>query len=182
VPTSVIALVTLFVASPVRAETKLMQETEGKETSLASLKQQMKDPAGEFCGAKRSKVVVRVDDLGGIATTTKGRRDIEEDRVLESAQSLAAAKPSGADKGLGLDSTVGANKVLLYNYTLVDHKASAVNADEFRRVMTARIIPGVCEDKEMQFLLQNGVRYRYRYHGKGGGEIATITAGSSDCE
>lgn len=256
VPTSVIALVTLFAAGPGRAETKLMQETEGKEASLALLKQQMKDSAGKFCGAKRSKLVVRVDDLGGIATTTKGRRDIEEERVLETAQSLgsnqsvtvlycegrgddlvatgttvthvvwekksgwtasvvrsgkslAAAKQSDADKlsdaevakvlaeasreinkslpmivdkGLRLDSSVGANKVLLYSYTLVDHKASAVNADEFRRGMTAKIIPSVCEDEEMQFLLKNGVRYRYRYHGEDGTEIATITMGSSDCK
>lgn len=238
-----------------RAETKLVKEVEGKEASLALLKAQMKHPAGRFCGAKRSKLVVRVDEKGGATTATKEQGDVAEERVLEvarslagnqtvavlycvgtgddlvvtgtsvahvvlkkkngwtanvvkSAKSLSTAQPSGADtmtdaevakvlaeasrqinaalpmvvdKGLRLDSTVGANKVLLYNYTLVDHKASAVNVAEFRQGMRQRIAPGVCKDEEMQFLLKNGVRYRYRYHGKDGKEIATITVGSGDC-
>jgi len=252
---AVLALPFLCVASPARAETKIMREAEGKEASLALLEVEMKYAAGRFCGAKRSKLVVRVDAQGGVTTTTKGKRDIPEERVLEVARSLGAnqsvtvlyclgssddlvatgttvshvvwkdkrgwtasvvrsgkplaAKPSDTDKltdgevaqvlaeaareinklvpmvvdkGLRLDGTVGAKKVLLYNYTLVDHKASTVNVDEFRRGMRAKLVPGVCGDEAMQFLLKNGVRYRYRYRGKDGREIATITVGSADCK
>jgi len=251
---AVLALPFLCVASAARAETKIMQEAEGKEASLALLEVEMKYAAGRFCGAKRSKLVVRVDERGAVTTTTKGKRDVTEERVLEIAGSLGAnqsvtviyclgygddlvatattvshvvwkdksgwtasvvrsgkslfTKPSDADKltdaevaevlaeaareinksvpmvvdrGLRLDGTVGANKVLLYNYTLLDHKASAVNVTEFRRGMRAKLVPGVCKDEAMQFLLKNGVRYRYRYRGKGGKEIATITVGSAEC-
>lgn len=243
------------VVSSARAETKIMKEAEGKQASLALLEAEMKSAAGRFCGAKRSKLVVRVDDQGAVTTTTERKWHIKEEILLETARALGAnqsvtvlyclgsgddlvatgttvshvvwndksgwtasvvrsgksltakrsdfdkltdaevaqvlaeasreinkAVPMVVDKGLRLDGTVGANKVLLYNYTLVDHEASAVNTNEFRDGMRARLVPGVCKDEAMQFLLQNGVRYRYRYRGKDGKEVATITVGSADCK
>ena len=51
------------------------------------------------------------------------------------------------------------------------------NADEFRLGMRAKLVPGVCGDEAVQFLLRNGVRYHY--HGK---DVDTTTVGSADCK
>jgi hypothetical protein len=105
-----------------------------------------------------------------------------EQALAKAARQINKSVPMVVEKGLRLDKAVGANKQLLYSYTLTDHDASAVKADEFRRGMRARLVSGVCEDEAMQVLLENGVRYTYRYHGKDGKEIATISVASRDCD
>ena len=105
-----------------------------------------------------------------------------EEALVESARRLNRSLPMMVDKHLRLDRLVGGNKTLQYHYTLVDHDADAVDAAEFRHGMRARLVNEVCEDEEMGFLLENGVRYRYRYQGKDQQEIATISIRASDCK
>lgn len=248
-------LIAIVLRGPVlyraHAEARVVDEVEGKETSLALLKLALEHPAGRFCGAKRADVVIRVKDDGEVSTETKNARDIKRDdalriarslgenqavtvlfcegegkdliatgttvtrvnvkgqggwtatvvktgkpapvsdkrlsdaeleRVLaESSRELNKSLPMIVEAGLRLDNTVGKNKVLLYNYTLTEHDASAVDAREFERGMTKRLRSSVCADEEMRVLFDQGARYRYRYRGRDRKVIATITVKGSDC-
>lgn len=249
---AILVFVCMFAASPVRADTKRVEEVDGKEASLALLEREMKNPKGVFCGAKHSEVSVRVDEQGKGTTSLEDERDIAEERVLRVARSLRRNRsvtvlycdgtgegsvatattvsrfarkekkgwtasvvktgksivadpeqPSDAeiaqtladgsravnktlpvmiDQGTRLDSTEASDKVFLYNFTFVEHEASEIDALDFQGSMKPTIARGACEDEASRFFLQNGVRYSYRYHGKDGKEIATITVGSADCE
>lgn len=57
---------------------KIVHEVEEKEDALALLELEMKRPLGRFCGAKRSKLVVGVDEQGGVTTTTKKEREASD--------------------------------------------------------------------------------------------------------
>lgn len=105
-----------------------------------------------------------------------------EAALVEAARQINQGVPMVVDKNLRLDRVVGGNKTLQYRYTLIDHEASAVNTEEFRRGMQAILVEEICADEEMAFLFANGVKYSYRYQGKDEKEIATITVRVSDCK
>jgi len=127
---------------------------------------------------KSGKSITAADPSGSETLT-----DAEVAQTLaEASRQMNAMLPMEVSKGVRFDSTVVSNKVLLHNYTLVDREASAVNAEDFRRGVKSRIVPGVCKEEKNRVLFQSGVRYRYRYHGKAGKEITTITVASSDCK
>jgi len=101
--------------------------------------------------------------------------------LADGSRAVNKTLPVMIDKDTRLDSTEASGKVFLYNFTFVEHEASAIDPLDFARSMKPQIARGACEDEASRAFLENGVRYRYRYHGKDGEEIATITVGSKDC-
>ena len=94
---------------------------------------------------------------------------------------MKASLPRMLRKSLRLDSTTSEKETFLLNYTLVDTRAAAVNAEGYRRGVKANLVSSLCKDKKTRLLLRSGARYKYRYRGNDGEEIATIAVTSTDC-
>jgi hypothetical protein len=101
--------------------------------------------------------------------------------LLQTASKLNERLPMMVDAETRWDSTVGIDKTMRYNYTLINYSASNLPVQEFRGALEAKLVNNVCTTKEMQVFVKNGVTVTYAYYGNEGKEITVIAVEPSRC-
>lgn len=104
-----------------------------------------------------------------------------DEALIEAASQLNAKLPMMVDSDTRLDNTMGLNKTLRYNYTLVNYTASSVSAADINNALGQKILNQVCTSKEMRGFIKNGVTVSYAYHGNEGSQITVISVDPSQC-
>lgn len=102
--------------------------------------------------------------------------------LAEQSRRQNARLPRMMGDGLRLDSTSTEGETFTLNYTYVDDPASTFSVAEFRGRMKAELVSINCKNDKLRIPLENGARTKFRYYGKRGKEIATITVDGSDCK
>jgi hypothetical protein len=102
--------------------------------------------------------------------------------LAEQSRRQNAKLPRMMDDALRLDSASTEGETFILKYTYVDDPASAFAVAEFRVRMKAELVSRTCKNDKLRIPLANGARTEFRYHGKHGKEIATITVDGSDCK
>ena len=75
----------------------------------------------------------------------------------------------------------GPGRKFSYVYTLVNHKAASVDAQQFHRAHASTIKANVCASKKMQVFFRNNVAVSYYYRGSDGAFITEINILPADC-
>lgn len=74
--------------SAAEAETRIIEQVEGKGASLELLKKAMKKPAGRFCGGQLAVLDVRVDARGAVTTEIRSQSAVEASQIMKLARTL----------------------------------------------------------------------------------------------
>lgn len=104
-----------------------------------------------------------------------------EDLLPKFASQLNAKLPMMVDADTRLDSVMGVNKTLRYNYTLVNYSASNVTEQDVRSAMQQKIENSVCTSQESLSFIKNGATLSYAYYGNEGKQIAVISVSPAQC-
>lgn len=87
--------------------------------------------------------------------------------------------PRMVDKETQLHKAIGRKGEFVYQYILVNYKASYFKSTDFVSIVKPDLLPGSC--KQFNLAIRNGVSILYEYYGKDGKYIATITIRAKDC-
>lgn len=109
------------------------------------------------------------------------KRGSMESALLKAASELNAKLPMMVDAETRLDSSIGLNNTLRYNYTLINHTLSTVTAEQIDSALGEKLVNNVCTSREMQVFVKNGVTVTYAYYGSDGGQITVIAVPPSKC-
>ena len=113
----------------------------------------------------------------------EGMRNSQLDSILmQTADQINQNLPIMIDAETRLDSTVGMNRIMQYNYTMVNYSAEEFDVQEFIDTVQPLLINRVCTSEEMQVFVENNVPVRYSYHGKNGKQITIFAVEPSQCE
>jgi len=102
--------------------------------------------------------------------------------LIKMASEINKQLPMMIDADTRLDSTVGINRTVRYNYTLVKYAAEELEALALEQAMKPKLINNVCTSKEMEIFAKNNIPVTYAYYGKNGKQITVITIPSSSCK
>jgi len=112
----------------------------------------------------------------------EGKKEGTIDAVLiQIASEINKKLPMMVDANTRLDSTVGINRTVRYNYTLVKYTAEELDATALEQAMRPKLINNVCTTKEMEFFVKNNITVSYAYFGKNGKQVTVITVPASSC-
>ena len=113
----------------------------------------------------------------------EGKQEAELDSILmQTASQLNQNLPMMVDAETRLDSTVGINKQIRYNYTMINYPVEKLDAQIVTEAMQPNLINYVCTTKEMEVFRKNDIPVAYAYYGKNGKYLMTITVQPSQCE
>jgi hypothetical protein len=111
-----------------------------------------------------------------------GKKEGSIDEVLfQTASKLNEKLPMMVDSETRWDSTIGINKAIRYNYTLINYSASNITAQDLNNALGQKIVNNVCTTKAMQVFVKNGVTVSYAYYGNEGKQITVISVVPSQC-
>jgi hypothetical protein len=97
------------------------------------------------------------------------------------ARDINKELPIMLDAETRLDSTIGSNRKVRYNFTLVNYRAEEVNASALAQGMKPALVQVVCTRKEMEIYVKNDIPVTYAYYGKEGKKVTSITVHASSC-
>jgi hypothetical protein len=104
--------------------------------------------------------------------------------ALAASQDINRKAPMVIDSETRLDSTMVANRVFTYKFTLINHAGKGVPQAEIDTIETTdkkRIINLDCSTPSMRNILDRGLDLSYLYYGNDGVLISTIAVRKSDC-
>jgi hypothetical protein len=127
-----------------------------------------------------SKVTLDQNVQVGSNYSPKNSTPIEE-MLPKFASQLNAKLPMMVDSDTRLDSVMGVNRTLRYNYTLISHSSSDVTEQDIRNAFQQKIENRVCTSQESLTFIKNGVTLTYAYYGNEGKQISVISVSSSQC-
>lgn len=127
-----------------------------------------------------SKVSLDQHIKGGNNSTQKSSTPIEE-LLPKFASQLNAKLPMMVDANTRLDSVMGINRTLRYNYTLINHSSLNVTDQDVRNSLQQKIENNVCTSQETLSFIKNGVTISYAYYGSEGKQISVISVSPSLC-
>jgi hypothetical protein len=133
-------------------------------------------------------IFILINVAGGIGKWAgKPARENARDSTINSSLMNAASElnkkaPMMVDTGTRLDSAIGMNKQLKYNYTAINTLAEDIDVAQFNSTMQTTITNKVCTSKEMEMFMKNGVSVTYAYNDKNGKQLAVITVEQSQCQ
>ena len=113
--------------------------------------------------------------------TNKNKGAFDEE-LTKSVSQINANLPRMVDTETRLDSAVGSNKNLRYNYTLVNYSEKTLSADALNNAVGKNIVNEVCTAKETKVFIKNGVTISFAYHGNEGKQITVISVAPSQCD
>lgn len=102
--------------------------------------------------------------------------------LAEASRQMNAVSPVVAAEGVRLDSTEVEGRALIFNFTFINQDAAEVKGRKVRRAAKPKVVAAVCDDEKQLTLFRDGVHYEYRYRGKDGERVTTITLSLKDCE
>ena len=101
--------------------------------------------------------------------------------LLQTSSKLNEKLPMMVNSETRLDSTVGTNKTMRYNYTLINYSATNISAQDISKALGQKLVNNVCTTKSMQIFVKNGITVSYAYHGNEGKQITVISVAPSQC-
>lgn len=105
-----------------------------------------------------------------------------EHRLEKEVSRSAKDFPRTVNKELRIDNmTAGPARRLTFNCTLLNYRASTINADRFRTDIKGSVIKEICDSKEMRFYLNKDVIISYAFSGNDGVPLATVDVANADC-
>lgn len=130
-------------------------------------------------------VVIALTVAGGAAAATGVAQSNEnpiEGQLLKASGEINKNLPMMVDSETRLDSTMGMNNTLRYNYTLVNRTADSISGQVLKAALETKLTNNVCSSDDMRIFVSNGVTVQYAYFGKEGTQIGVITIPPSKCQ
>ncbi len=90
--------------------------------------------------------------------------------------------PLKLDDETRLDGVSGKNKVLAYEYTLVNYAKAELDLAILESNIAPVVTSGACAEASMKPLFDSGVSIHYHYKGKEGESLMKIKVAATDCK
>jgi len=113
---------------------------------------------------------------------SSGEKSNLNSMLMKSASEINVNLPMMIDAETRLDATVGMNRIMRYNYTLINYSINEISAQDIQDSLTKKVTNYVCTTDGMKFFVNNNITVTYAYYSKEGKEITTIPVPSTKCK
>lgn len=102
--------------------------------------------------------------------------------LVKTVAQLNKHTPLTLDDETRLDGVSGKNKVLTYEYTLVNYAKAELDLVILESNIAPVVTRGACAEASMKPLFDSGVSVHYHYKGKAGESLMKIKVAATDCK
>ncbi len=108
--------------------------------------------------------------------------EVPDDLLAKTVAQLNKHTPLTLDDETRLDRVSGKNKVLAYEYTLVNYAKVELDLAILESNIAPVVTSGACAEASMKALFDSGVSVHYHYKGKVGESLIMVKVTPSDCQ
>jgi len=105
-----------------------------------------------------------------------------DDLLAKTVAQLNKHTPLQLDEEVRLDGVSGKEKVLTYEYTLINYAKGDLDIEILRSNIGPVVTDGACAEASMKPLFDSGVSVHYHYKGKAGESLMKIKVATADCK
>jgi len=95
---------------------------------------------------------------------------------------INSSLPMNIDAETRLDSSVGVDSQMRFNFTMLNYSAKQLDVDAFKQTVTQRMFDNVCGTDKMAVFLEKGISVTYAYSGNDGELFHEISIQPGECE
>ncbi|MCF6325129.1 MAG: hypothetical protein L3J89_12540 [Gammaproteobacteria bacterium] len=108
--------------------------------------------------------------------------EVPDDLLARTVAQLNKHTPLTLDDETRLDGVSGKNRVLAYEYTLVNYAKTELDLTILESNIAPVVTSGACAETSMKPLFDSGVSVHYHYKGKAGESLILVKVTPSDCQ
>jgi hypothetical protein len=113
----------------------------------------------------------------------RGRGITIDETLIKMSAQMNKKTPMTVDKDTRLDRvSAEPGHHFTYHYTLTALRAKDINAADFPKLIKPQLKSRLCESREMQNFLKNGVTLSYQYHSSDGQPVGGATFAPNECD
>jgi len=105
-----------------------------------------------------------------------------DDLLAKTVVQLNKHTPLKLDEETRLDGVNGKDKILTYEYTLINYAKADLDIEILKSNIGPVVTDGACAEASMKPLFDSGVSVHYHYKGKAGESLMKIKVASADCK